>query len=70
MKKIKELYEESGYPSAARLFAIAKSKKLDVTLSAIKDYIEKQTVHQLHKRAPAANRTGSNFQASLYYLRF
>ena len=49
MEQIKEIYSSHGYPGAERLYAIAKSKKLNVKLADIKVFLADQAVAQLHK---------------------
>lgn len=51
MNKIKEIYESSGYPGYVRLYSIAKKHGIkNVTLTQVKDFVDSQTVAQLHKR--------------------
>lgn len=50
MEKIKELYESHGYPSAERLYAIARRKGLSVKLPDVKEFIANQVAAQLHKK--------------------
>jgi hypothetical protein len=58
MEKVEQIYKNSGYPAAARLHAIVKSKGIGisgVTFAQIKDFIAAQEVAQLHRKAPKAN---------------
>lgn len=58
MEQIKQIWQESGYPAPARLYALAKSKGIQgVTHKEIKEFVDSQAVAQLHKKAPAVNPT-------------
>lgn len=48
MEKLKELYEEYGYPGQSRLYKIAKDNKLKVTQKQVKEFLKKQSVQQQH----------------------
>jgi hypothetical protein len=53
MEQLQDIYKFSGYPAAQRLYDIAKSKGIKVTVADVKAFVKEQTVAQLFKKAPA-----------------
>jgi len=49
MDQIEQIYRDYGYPGAARLYVIAKSKGITVKLAEVKAFVADQMVSQLHK---------------------
>ena len=49
MSEMKEVYESSGYPSAARLYALLKKKGETVTHKQVEEFVASQEVAQLHR---------------------
>jgi hypothetical protein len=73
MNQVKQIWQEAGYPAAARLWALVKQKGLGVSAKEIKEFVDSQEVMQLHKKAPVDTKSnhitsaGNNldFQADL-----
>jgi hypothetical protein len=53
--QIQDIWVQYGYPSANRLFSIAKDKIDGVKLKDIQSFLEKQETQQLHKKDPIDN---------------
>lgn len=52
MEQIEQVWKDSGYPGAQRLWALLKSKNISVKLKDVQDFVSQQDVAQLHKPAP------------------
>ena len=53
MEQVKQLWKDSGYPGAARLWSLVKSKQITgIKLKDVQEFILNQETAQLHKRAP------------------
>jgi transposase InsO family protein len=50
--KLEQIWKDSGYPAAQRLYAIVKRTEPDVKLKDVQNFIASQETAQLHKRAP------------------
>ncbi|MDR3573583.1 MAG: hypothetical protein P4L50_06970 [Anaerolineaceae bacterium] len=52
MDQVKQIWENSGYPAAARLWSLVKGKVSGVQLKDVQQFVAEQETAQLHRKAP------------------
>jgi hypothetical protein len=58
MEQVEQLWKDSGYPAAGRLYTLAKAQGITgISQQKVKDFVEQQEVSQLHRKAPVVAET-------------